>query len=200
MGEEVDVSKLGAPIDDREALPIQKGNDEEVYQQVLSLIRSGHKHDAVFKSLRKLGFTYMAIESMLGRADAQLYDEKHKGFNYQLVVMAAIAAVVIIGVVSLASSAVVSPAVDCGDDTLCANKLTYCVDGVYKGSFAGTTHEYDIRRDAGSCRVTEKVVMSSVPSEVVGMSMKCVYPMDGTVNLMDRYGPCTGTLAQAHKP
>jgi len=203
MGEEVDVSKLGAAGPEEgvgEAPPIQKGNDEDVYKQVVQLIRSGHKHDAIFKSLRKLGFTFVAIESMLERADAQLYDEKHKGFNYQLVVMAAVAAVVIVGVVSFVSSAAVSPAADCGDDALCANKLTYCTEGVYEGSFAGTTHGFDIRRDAGSCRVIEKVVESSVPGESAGMQMTCVYPMDGTVDLADRYGPCTGALAQAHKP
>ncbi len=201
MGEEVDLSKMGDIGEPAAPAPkMQKGDNAVMVRQIKALIKQGHAHRDISKSLRVLGFTYIDIEKILAQADAELYDATHKKFDYKTAVIIGAAVILVLAAVAIFGGFTQTGAVDCGDDTFCSNKLVYCEEGLYESAFTGVRHEYDIRREAASCRLTETVIESSLPSEFQGMSMVCIYPFaNGIVDTSDRYGPCTGPLADAHK-
>ncbi len=201
MGEEVDLSHLGDAEPEAKAAPtIQKGDNAAVVRQTKALIKQGYAHRDISKSLRALGFTYIDIEKILSQADAEIYDAEHRKFDYRAAVIIAAAAVIVLALISVLGGLTQTGAVDCGDDIFCSNKLVYCEEGLYESAYTGVRHEYDIRREASSCRLAEKVIESSLPSESPGMSMVCTYPFtNGIVDTSDRYGPCIGLLADAHK-
>jgi hypothetical protein len=199
MGEEIDLSTMALKPVPQDIPKIKKGDFEVVYGQVLALIRKGYKHRDISKSLRVLGFTYIDIEKMLSRADAEIYDSTHKQVDYKIVGLVAAAIILIVGVIVIVGGVTVSGAKDCGDDTLCSQKILYCTEGFYQSSFAGNTYNYDVRRELGSCRVIKTVVSSTILNESPGMSMTCNYPFsNGIIDNSDEYGSCSGNLVNVH--
>jgi hypothetical protein len=200
MGEEVDLSKLDVGESPAPTPAMKKSDNKAMIKQIKDLIRQGHAHRDISKSLRAMGFTYIDIEKMLAQADAEIYDATHKSFDYRTAVVIGAAVVLVIAAFAVLGGLLETGAADCGDDTFCSNKLVYCKEGLYKSSYSGVTHEYDIRREPNACRLSETVVSSSSLLESPGMSMVCVYPFsNGIVDTSDRYGPCTGSLADAYK-
>lgn len=202
MGEEVSAPEGffdDEPEEKKEVYRVKSNlSTEQLQKTIMDLLKKGHKHDDIFKSLRVMGYGFSEIETALSNADLILDAQHSKRADPRIIAIAAVAVIGLLGFVVLSGFIFVPKGQDCAEDQLCADKILQCAEGVFESSFSGVKRQYEISRSADQCRVAVSILSAGAESlEQKGMSMVCNYPI--SVGLTDRTDrSCTGNLADLY--
>lgn len=201
MGELVDVSKIGdegeqAPAP-QPAAPAKKA-EGRIVADIADLLRSGKSRDGAKLLLREMGYTFEEAESIVSKAESEVYAKKTTTINFPLLFLGFIAGLAILGAVALVITSVSGGPVDCKDDAFCVQKIIDCTPGKYSSTYRSVTMWYQVENHGRYCQAFVKVSKSSSAQFQEGMSMNCLYPIEGNkTNMAANQTQCDGSLAAA---